>query len=391
MNCCELKDNSIVYDIELIHSGIQVFLKCVNEIKKEYGYSAVEFKNESDENVSKGLIKVSPRVPFENMLDFEIKLLGVTDLILSKIRSDEKSSAGASNVVAMISAISTYSEDVDVKSYEYYSLCERDVAITSSFTTLNSYPIVLKFDQADEVIRLLNSIDNSFSAFRILYVDGATDLLFEEMKSSCRLPILIRDYDELPMYLMALLHKIIGTYNMDKSISSIGILGLDVSTIRLASILKQIGFTRILGYDENEESFMTFENKGGMTTAPENIAANSDILILKSIDEDISVLNKMRPGQVVISTLVWPELIDLCKQRGVRKLIVIDEIEYMQIFSGLLLGMKSAQIKSFSDENINQIAKKISSLLDENYKMPGIFGNVHSIINEFVDFTFYIS
>jgi hypothetical protein len=51
--------------------------------------------------------------------------------------------------------------------------------------------------------------------------------------------------------------------------------------------------------------------------------------------------------------------------------------------------MKSAQIKKFSDENINQIARKISSLLDENYKMPGIFGNVHSIINEFVDFTFY--
>jgi 3-deoxy-D-manno-octulosonic-acid transferase len=75
-----------------------------------------------------------------------------------------------------------------------------------------------------------------------------------------------------------------------------------------------------------------------MTTAPANIVANTDVLILKNIDDNISILNKMRPGQVVISTSIWPELIELCKQRGVRKLITIDEIEYMQIFPGLLFG-----------------------------------------------------
>jgi len=389
MNCSEIKDNLAVYDIELIHAGLASFSKCINEIKKEYGHSAIEIKSELDEIVEKGLIQVIPRIPFENMIDFEIKLLGAAEIAISKIKSDEKTYVGASNAVAFISAISTYSEDVDVKSYEHYSLCERDAAVTSNFTTLNAYPITFKFSQADEIIRFLNSIDNSFSVFRIAHVDGADGLLYEEIKSSCRLPMLIKDYDELPIYLMALLHKIIANYNIDKTVSAIGILGLDVSTIRITSILKQMGFTRILGYGEDEESFMTFEKKGGMTTTPENIAANTDVLILKSIDEDISILNKMRPGQVVISTVGSLELIELCKQRGVRKLIIADEIEHMQIFSGLLLGMKSVQIKNFSDENINQIAKKISSLLDENYKMPGIFGNVHSVINEFVEFTFY--
>ena len=85
--------------------------------------------------------------------------------------------------------------------------------------------------------------------------------------------------------------------------TTIGFIGLDAGIIRLSALLRSMGCGRVLGFDYDDRVVLDFENEGGLGTTVDNIVDNADILFLNSPVLNSGDEERMRPGQIVISSI----------------------------------------------------------------------------------------
>ncbi len=388
---CVMEDSeAFIYKMELLHSGaddIHVFL---DNLEKTGECTALQITNVLEDVVKGGLLRIQSGVIIEHESDYEINLVGGTELLLSKIKTGGAAVTGISRNVAVVAALEASREKAEYDIARYYTIAERESAVISRFTGLRPFPLVFSYTHPEDLVRSVRAVAGNFSALRLIHIDETDLFTIKQLASDFNKPVLIKDVDDLPVYILAMVIKMSQKNRIEQSTATVGILGLDTPAVKLTSLLEKAGFGKTLGFDQSSREMLSFENAGGMATSSGNILANSDIVIIRTPLSDPSEYERIRPGQYIISFAEGDDNSDVYASRGVRESVIADGHELSQIFPGMLSGMISRGSLPLDEKVLVHLGQKVAALMDDEYKLPGLFSDIHSIIADLVDFNIIV-
>ena len=374
------------YSIDIVYSIKKDLVRLVDTLKKNIEYfKEVTVTSTLEDKIKGGILITSSKVEIENINDIQTALIGGNKLIHEKIESNlQKNYCASFNSIALICGVKILDEGDDRLFYHLYADSERDSALIRRFTGKNSFPIVIKYNLIEDMIKIIKSIEQNFCCLRIMNNDE-DDYLLANIKDAVTMPLIFRELDENPILYLSIINTLSKKNEIVPSETSVGIIGLSNSAIKLTSLLGQLGYMKVLGYDSNERRMMLFENRRGLATTIENVISNSDILMI--MDEKISYdyINSFRAGQIIISGIT-EDLADekSLEARGVRELIKIEDMGYLSILPGLLNAFIDSSEKCFNDSMLINIASCISKHMDNQYDLPNLFNNLDLGIKEII-------
>ncbi len=392
---CEIRRSALLedtgtYDIfqfEIFYSNKEKFKGLLDKITKhEDNFQIISFENDHEEEITGGLLDVTGKIPIESQIDYEMKVLGLSDLALDFINNNEDN-IKYTGISKNIGLVSGFKDDNDSKNglLKSYVLKERDSIIINKFAGLNAFPFIIKFSDVYDFIKTLQRIESTFSALRICDIEEVDDTsVYEQLYSESSLPITTQSYDELPLYILTVINYLIEKYELKMDSMNIGFIGLNISTLRLTNLILKVGFYRVLGCDKNVKFMHAFEKEGGLATSEENIFKNSDIIILFKNDFNKNEFNNIGSGQTLIS-LIDEELdtADL-KDKGVKEIIHNRYMDLSILFPGILKGLIGTGLKRLEDDMLINLSKKILATKPLDNILPNVFSNVHDTIIEFI-------
>jgi len=373
-----------IYAIEVLYNSQRNFKGLVDSIKKnEDHFGLISVNNVLEEMIRGGMLYLGSKIPLENDNDFQMNILGTAELVHSRI--DEglgDGCTGISRAVGYINGIKSGSDRNDAAFYHHYIDSELESIMLNRFSDLMGMPLIISYDHGEDLIRSLQRIEASVSALKIRHVNRNDIQLYEQIYSAVSKPVVSSYYDDIPAVVMAMLLKIQQKNRLKVRESTVGIIGIDVSSIRFTKMLIKMGFMKVLGYDISEKQMLTFENMGGLATTIENIFGNTDIMIIVKNDFTLEDYQYIRPGQVIIS-LVEPGRInrELIRDRGVREFAQVSIGDIAPVVPGLMRGAISSG-RQFDDDRLIKIAKDLSGHISDSYRMPELFSGIHEIIFE---------
>ena len=373
------------YSIDIVYSVKKDLVRLVDTLKKNAElFKEVAVTSTLEDKIKGGILITSSKIEIENINDIQTVLIGGNKLIHEKIESNlQKDYCAGFNSIALIGGAKISDETDDRFFYHLYADCERDSALIRKFTGKNSFPIIIRYHTIEDMIKIIKGIEENFCCLRIMNNDE-DDYLLANIIDSVTKPLIFRELDENPVFYLSLINTINKKNNIVPSETSIGIIGLTNSIIKLTSLLGQSGYMKVLGYDSNERKMMSFENKRGLATTIENVISNSDILMI--MDEKISYdyINSFRAGQIIISGIA-DDFADAksLEKKGVRELIKIEDSGGLSILPNLLNVFIESTEKRFSDSMLINIAECISKHLDNQYDFPNLFNNLNLGVDDF--------
>lgn len=374
--------------IEVVYDDTENFRSFVDKIGKHIDNFKVEsVKNILEDEIYGGLLMVTGKVQIENMMDYEMRLDGAAELIINKIEHGEAGVGitGISKNVALVCGIMNR-EEVNTKYLlATYTSAEKEAIVIQRFSGYNAYPLVTRFDQIEDFIKTLQRVSHTYSVIRILDIEEEYDIShFEQIYNAIDLPVISRGFDEMPLYLASLLDRMVVKGKLKYEDISVGMIGIDAAAQRITRILRLLGCSRVLGYDNNESLMLSFENEGGLSTTQENIFNNADIIILFKNHFSADDLNKLIPGQMIIS-FVDEEMFnfDIVNTKGIKEFIHGKKIDISSIVPGLVKGLAASRLHHLDDRCIIKLAKDISSYSGK-MMMPPVFSDIHERIPVYV-------
>jgi hypothetical protein len=393
---CDVKNVELVeessredrFRLDLIYFNRNTLKTLVKKISDNGDrFTVVALRNHLEKNIRGGILNLAGKMPLEDENDFQTGILGAHELIGEKIASDQNavSYTGISKNVALVSGISEKSDSKMQKFLRAHARAEIESVIINRFRGLNAYPIGMTYNVAEDLIRTMQRIENNFSLIRIMHIDEAEISWYEQMYADFTLPVISYEMDDMPLYMLTLIQKIMKLNKLNSRETTIGFIGIDISVLRITSLLMKLGFMRVLGFDQFEKSLLAIENEGGMATTPKNIFSNSDIIILLKNNFDESVYKNIRPGQFFIS-LFTDDRIDIKEllEKGVRKYINVEGLNQTIIVPGLIQGILSSGIKYLDDLKLIDISNKLVDSVSSSYGYPDHFSDIHTRISDLV-------
>ncbi len=376
-----------LYQFQLVYENKQRFSGFLDMIRgsgDRYGIDSVA--DLLEEQTLGGLLNISSKLPIENYSDFEIRLLGATELILEKIREGNGlRHSGISKNVAVISGF-RFDSDLKINSIlEAYARAEEDSVILNMFTGLNAYPLILNFDHEEDLIKTIQRIESTFSAVKLNHLEELDSGFFDQMITGISAPVLSVLYDDIPLCLLTVLSKLILKHKLKTRDLTVGIVGVDISVMRLTRILMKSEYYRVLGNDGNERALMDFEKHGGLATTSDNIFINADIIILMKNIFPPEELRKIRPGVMIVSFL-HKDAVDrrTLSDRGVREYVICGRKDVAALSPGVIRGALDAGLSQINDLHLVSLARKISTFLGDSIEFPDVFSDIHEKIADLI-------
>lgn len=381
-------DEKISCTLEVVYSDRGRFQKLLQSFSKKKGpFFLKEVRSSLEEYIDSGLVEISGRIPLEKVSDYETTLLGAAELMKERIREGDGSvSCGIRRNVVQVVGV-TGEDAVERKSFlPHYCVAETDALLINRFSSCRPYPLVCSLNQSEDIIRIVKSVEQTYGAARIISVAGASLSLYEQLAKEVSIPILFRETDEIPLLLMSMVLRMAMKNRLQAEETTIGIIGINLSAIRLTRLLRKYRFARILGYDTIEKILLNFENEGGLATTTENIFSNTDIVLFLEPVFTKEDLRLLRPGQFIInmtgSGVIDP---DYLREQGVRDILQGDIYDLSRITPGLLSGIIEYHIRGIDDTRLIELSRKMGSMLTDDYVFPDLFGTVHSMVSDFCD------
>ncbi len=369
--------------IEIIYPSYEKYNGLINKISKhEENFQIVSSENKLEQEITGGMLDISGGMNIDNIVDYEMNILGATELILNKLKSgdDALKYSGISKNIGLFCSIT---DDVEAKE-EYlkiYALAEKDSIIIKTFSGLNSFPVIIKMSEQDDFFKVIQRVEETFSAIRIFNLDDADDIsLYERFFDDISLPLLSQYYDEIPLCLLIAIYHLLDKHNIDIKTCTIGFVGINISSLRMARLLLKQGISRVLGIDNSVKLMHGLEKEGGIATTLENVFNSSDLIIFFKKQFDMIDLNRLGTGQLLISLLNDKLETDVIRQRGVRDFLQSGWMDFSALFPGLLKGMIEFSIKHLDDDKIIKLSKKIFSLKKRDEVLPVVFSDLHKSI-----------
>ena len=376
----EERDDGYLYSLRVGYTNPKRFEEFITIIGNAGDkYRVLSVKNIMEEMITGGLINIAGKSRLETVADFRTSVLGAAELIQEKIRNGNGYGfTGISRNVALISGVKTRDETEQENLLAEYAAAERDAVILNRFGGLNGMPVTIRFDHTEDIITVMRKIEHNFSALRIMHIDEATMMLHEQIVSELRSPVISREHDETPLYLLTFIIKILLKHRIKPEETTVGMIGIDLCAVRLARVLDSAGFHRVLGIDLSEMSMLALENQGGLATTAENIFNNADITIILKNTFTRDEFQKIRPGQFVISLLSDEDLeADAVSGKGVREFIRVDLSDLAVLFPGVVRGLIGTGPGPLTDIKMIEYAKKLVGFLSDAFEFPHLFSDIH--------------
>lgn len=374
------------YTVEIIYSSKKDLVRLIDTLTKNSEYfQNITVTNTLEDKIKGGILTTSSKIEIENINDVWTALIGGNKLVHEKIDAGlQKNYCGSFNSIALISGVKITNTGNNNQYYHLYADSERDSVIIGKFTGRNSFPVVIKYNSIEDMIKTIKGIEENFCCLRIMNNDD-DDYLLSNIIDSVTKPLIFKELDEYPVHYLTLINTVVRNHSIIPGDTSVGIIGLNNSTIRLTSLLGKSGYMKVLGHDSNERRMMNFEGKRGLATTIENVISNSDILMI--MDEKITYdyLNSFRAGQVVISG-ISSDFGDAAalKLKGVREYIRIDETEALSLLPALINGIILSAKRCYSDEMLINISGFVSEQMGKKYDIPGLFSDIKSGIENLI-------
>lgn len=379
-------DDSDLFRIRIMYLSREKFSGFIDKIEKHTdNFEITGIENILEESLAGGLLQVTGKMPVEHYDDYSIHVIGAAELIMEKL-ADEKERMdyiGITRNVAVINAVKSVSGAGWENFLRQYVKAERDAVIITRFCGLNAFPLTIRYDHVEDLIRSIRAVENTYSLIRIHYLEDDDFGIYEQVYEDVSVPVLMRSFDEIPLCLLAVIFSLAQKNNFAISESNVGVIGIDVSGVRLSRLLNTAGFQRVLGYDVNEKRMLDFEREGGFATTAENIFSNSDIIVLFKDYFTIDEFYKMRPGQIVISLIGDGDLdLDAISEKGLREFLHGDWMDLSVLFPGLIGGFMQSDLKKLNDMQLIDLSRKILGLAPDGAIFPEVFSDVHEKIAE---------
>ncbi len=391
-SACELRllnardkfDDADLFLAEVLYSDSARFHGMMEKIGRHPENFAIEsVRNVLEDSIAGGLLAVTGKMKIENRSDYEMMLLGATDLIISRIHGGKGGAefSGMTRAVGMVNCLRERKDLDPARVMAMHALAERDCVVLGRFRGLNAFPLMVKHGQVEDLAKVLKGLQETFAVVRILTLEDAQDTdAVSYLNSELAKPVLYREYDEIPLLLACVMMRIAAKKKLAYDECNAGFIGIDLSALRLTRLFTAMGFARVLGCDNNEKLMMNFEKEGGLATTQENIFSNTDIVILFKNHFTIDDLAKIRPGQVVIS-LIDDEEIDseIIGRKGIRDFIHGRWADLSVIFPGLVQVLLEGGRKSLTDEDLLAVARSVTANMKEDL-LPDVFSGIHDAI-----------
>jgi malate dehydrogenase (oxaloacetate-decarboxylating) len=379
-----------LFNIEVIYSNYEKYNGLVDKIAKhENNFQIISSETLLEKEIVGGMLNVSGKLQFDNLIDYEMRVLGAAELAIEKSRGEENilKYSGISKNIGLFCGISSLNNPEGQRLQELYSLSERDSIIINRFTGLNSFPILLKINQLDDFIKILQGIESTFSAIRIFILDNVDDIgIYERIYNDISLPVLSYYYDEIPLYLLISISHLLAKNNFNLKECNVGLIGINVASLRMVRLLLKLGFPRVLGCDNNIKLMHGFEREGGLATIFDNIANNCDLIIIIKDQLNPDDLQKFSSGQIIISLLNKELESGIFKERGVLEFLQSGWTDISALFPGMLKGLIESKIKYIDDDKLLKLMNKIISIKPKDEILPDVFSETHQklprLINE---------
>ena len=375
------------YNIEIIYSSKKDLVKLVDTLNKNSEYfQNITVTSTLEDKIRGGVLTTSSKIEIENINDVWTALIGGNKLIHEKINSGlQKNYCASFNSVALISGVKITNSGTNNNFYYHlYADSERDSVLIRKFSGRNAFPLVIRYNSIEDMIKTIKGIEENFCCLRIMNNDE-DDYLLANIIDAVSKPLIFKELDENPVHYLAVINTLIRNHSITPNDTSVGIIGLNNSTIRLTSLLVKSGYMKVLGHDSNERQMMSFENKKGLATTIDNVISNSDILMI--MDEKIShdYINSFRAGQVIISG-ISTEIGDpaILKDKGVRDFIKIEETETLSLLPAMINAIIISSKRYFSEEMLINIADLISNKMEKKYDLPGLYSNISNEIENLI-------
>jgi malate dehydrogenase (oxaloacetate-decarboxylating) len=381
----ENRTGADIFLIEIIYSNKEKYNGLISKISKyEDNFKIFSFENELEQELSGGLLKVSGRMKVENIIDYEMNVLGAAELTLDMLENPETVNqySGIRRNVALFCGVSDSSSMAN--NLKLYTYAERDSVIINTFSGLNAYPLLVNLDQPDDLIRIIRSLKPNFSAARVSFLEQMDDImLYEHIYDDIPISILGKHYDEIPLYLLIIISYLTAKNKLDVKNCTVGIIGMNISSLRTVRLLCRSGYSRILGSDNDVQLMHGFEKSGGLATVSDNIFNNSDIVIVFKNQLEPEDLKKLGPSQMLISLIDEDIDPDIVKDRGVKFFMQSGWMDRSAFFPGLLSGLINSGIKYLDDDRLIKLAQRISAAKSNDEILPEVFSDVHKKLPEF--------
>ncbi len=382
INLTEADDKWEDYAIEITYSVKKELIRLLDSLNKNSEYFRnIHITSTLEDRIKGGLLKTTGKIEIENINDIETTLLGGSRLIHEKIEAGlGKNYCGCFNSVALISGYKNTRNNPIAHLHHYYAESEKDAVIINRFTGRNAFPCVIRYSSIEDLIKSIKTIEDNYSCLRILKTDEE-ELPLSSIIDSINRPVISYEFDEEPLFYLALINKIVDDQKIKPNETAIGIVGLSPASIRLTALLNRSGFAKVLGYDARERIMMSFETRKGLATTVENIVANCDIILLMDEQSEFAVEENMRAGQIYISRITTsksPQ--ELIKNKGLKDFIQTDENSPMPLMPGMLNGLLLNEEKYFSDDMLVKLAELVAKLMTEKNSLPGMFGELQEKI-----------
>jgi malate dehydrogenase (oxaloacetate-decarboxylating) len=369
-----------LFDIEVIYSDYEKYGSLINKIGKyEDNFQIVSSESLLEKEITGGMLNVSGKLQFDNLIDYEMNVLGAAELAIKIARDTENiyKYSGISKNIGIFSGVSSINNS-DEKNFKLYCLSERDSIIVNKFTGMNSFPILVRLNQLDDFIKILQGIEITFSAIRIFSLDDVDDILtFERIYNDISLPVLSHYYDEIPLYLLISITHLLTKNNFNFKECNVGFIGINITSLRMVRLLVKLGFPRVLGCDNNIKLMHGFEREGGLATIFDNIVNNCDLIIIIKDQLSTDDLQKFSSGQIVISLLNKELDSEIFKERGVLEFLQSGWMELSALFPGILKGLIETHLKFLDDDKLLKLMNKITSIKSKDEILPNVFSEVH--------------
>ena len=379
--------SSAVYQLQLVYDDKKRFSELIQELQKESEkYTVISLVNLLEEETVGGILSLSGKFPVKNASDYEMKILGATELIYEKIvEGNGMRHSGISKNVALISGILKDEEARINHILEVYAKAEENSVIINRFTGLNAYPIMIQFDHEEDLIKTIQRIELGFSAIKIYHIDEADITSYDQILSDVTIPVVSEALDDIPLYLLTIVSKLIAKYRLKPREVTVGFIGVDISVMRLTRIFMKSDYYRVLGNDGNERFLLSFEKHGGLATTNENIFSNADIIIIVKKLFTTEELQKIRPGVLIVSLLKAEDIeSSIVGKRGVRELVKADRNSLSALSPGIIKGVVECGFNNINDMQLVNLSRKMNNLVPDTMEFPDIFSDIHEKIADLI-------
>ncbi|MBN2403422.1 MAG: hypothetical protein JXN64_13665 [Spirochaetes bacterium] len=378
-----------LFNIDVIYSDYEKYNSLIDKLGKfEDNFQIVSSDNVLEKAIIGGMLNVSGKLPFDNLIDYEMNVLGAAELAINIARDSENifKYSGISKNIGILCGISSI--NISNKKHflqQLYALSERDSIIVNKFTGLNCYPVLIRINQLDDFLKILQGIEPTFSALRIFSLDDGDDIqIYERINNDLSLPVISYFYDEVPLYLLVAISHLLAKNNLNIKECNVGLIGLNVTSLRMVRLLIKLGFPRVLGCDNNIKLMHGFEREGGLATIFDNIVNNCDLIIIIKDQFNMDDLHKFGSGQIVISCLSKELDVGIFRERGVLEFLQSGWMDLSAFFPGILKGFIDSNIKSLDDDKLLKLKNKIISIKSEDEILPDVFSEVHQRLPQLI-------